>query len=118
MMIRAWFTIVMALCAMVMAYMGVSWIYEGFGLNPWVAFPFAIALYIMPFALYQYDMEQLEKEYEESVNDAADLYGACAELHRELDSLQPDPTTPFTDPVPWAQTTVPARHTDPNAIQF
>jgi len=43
-----------------LAYLGFEWIYVGYGLNPWIAFPLALVFYYWPFHLLKREAEEIE----------------------------------------------------------
>jgi hypothetical protein len=114
-MLRAWFTVVFGASALGLMWLGCSWIFVGYGLNPWIAFPFAGAVYLMPFMLFQRDIDLLEDEIEETLDAAASMYSDNAEMADEIHQLKQSKQsiTDVGSSTEWAQATVEKRHHNP-----
>jgi len=65
MMLRAFFVITFVIGACVMVLLGYQWIYDGIGLNPYVAFPMAGVMYFIPFYFLQKEADDLEVRLED-----------------------------------------------------
>ena len=65
MMLRALIVILYTGIAVTLMWLGFQWIYAGYGLNPWVAFPIAAAFYLIPYAILLKEAEDADVRVED-----------------------------------------------------
>jgi choline-glycine betaine transporter len=63
--IRAFIIILSSVIAAFSAYLGFQWIHVGQGLNPYIAFPLAFAVYYIPYLYFSSEVKDLECQYED-----------------------------------------------------
>ena len=72
--IRAFAVLIATGCAILLALMGLEWIEKGHGLNPWIAFPAAVFIYALPFALLIREAHHRDCQLEDLLEELETVY--------------------------------------------